>query len=348
MAVGRVFDSLFLEHGVQWHVEKAERLQAIQDRLQADGIWDEMVSLHVPAADRETIGLVHTEPYINEIRRISERGGGELDHDTIATENTWEAAIHAVGGCVAAVEAILEGDGHSAAALVRPPGHHALPNRGMGFCFFNNAAIAAEYAIRNHHVSRVAIIDFDVHHGNGTQDFFYNRGDVLYVSTHQDPFYPGTGLAEEMGVDEGLRRTVNFPLPSGCDDRLMLQCYDEVIVPVIRQFDPELIIISAGYDGYHRDPLAGHVITTGGYHKISRRLARVAHDVCGGRILMVLEGGYNLDVLGQCAENTVLALMNREPLHEDPNPLSETATQAPGLVEQVQDLIHLHHQWQEL
>ncbi|MFO7947569.1 MAG: histone deacetylase [Armatimonadota bacterium] len=348
MAVGRVYDSVFLEHGVEWHIEKARRLEAIHDQLQGDGLWNEMVSLEVPAAATETIALVHTEPYIDEIRRISRQGGGELDHDTIATAQTWDAATRAVGGCVAAVDAIFAGEVQSAAALVRPPGHHALPNRGMGFCFFNNAAIAAEYAIRSQYASRVAIVDFDVHHGNGTQDFFYNRGDVLYVSTHQDPFYPGTGLAAEMGVDEGLHKTVNCPLPSECDDRLMLRVYDEVIVPVLTQFDPEFLIMSAGYDGYHKDPLAGHAITTGGYHTLSRRLARVAHDTCGGRVLMVLEGGYNLDVLGLCVENTILALMNREPMHEDPNPRSDTATQAPALVEHVKDLIDFHRQWHEL
>lgn len=339
-----MYHPIFAEHGVEWHIEKADRLASIREQLVADDLWDQMTPVDAPMADEDTIAMVHTRDYIDQIRRLSEAGGGQLDHDTIATEETWEAACRAVGGCVDAVDAILDGQIDTAACLVRPPGHHALPNRGMGFCFFNNAAIAAEHAIRHRRVSPVAIVDFDVHHGNGTQDFFYNRGDVLYASTHQDPFFPGTGLAEEMGVDEGLRRTVNFPLPRGCTDKHILRCYDAIILPLLRKFDPELIIVSAGYDGYHGDPLAGHRLSTDCFHALSSRVQDVAEDTCDGRVCMTLEGGYNLDVLGLCVENSILAMMGRSTLHPDPKPEEDTLAR-PGLAEHVRELIEFHRQW---
>lgn len=310
MATGRVYNEIFLEHGETWHVENRTRLEAILARLQSDGLWDAMEELETYPAERKELLWLHTDEYLEELQAISARGGGSLDADTVANWATWAAATVAVGSCLGAVQDIIEGGVDNALCLVRPPGHHALPDRGMGFCFLNNAALAAEFAIR-HDLERVAIVDFDVHHGNGTQDMFYHRGDVLYASIHQWGLYPGTGTIDEVGVDTGMGNNVNIPLPAGAQGRHYLRALDEVILPVLRRYEPQLLIVSAGYDGHHSDPLAKHDLTTDAYYEMTTRLRQAAEELCEGRLCVILEGGYETAALAHGVENTALALLSQ-------------------------------------
>ena len=314
MATGLVYDELFLEHGEPWHVENRQRLEAIVARLQGSGLWERLEPLDITPADENQLLWLHDEDYLEELQLLSRRGGGQLDADTVANWATWAAATTAAGSCMAAVGDMLEGGVDNALCLVRPPGHHARPSQGMGFCFLNNAALAAEFALR-HSLRRVAIFDWDIHHGNGTQEMFYHRGDVLYISIHQGGIYPGTGSLDEVGVDAGTARTVNLPLARGAQDRHYLRAMDEVALPIMRRYEPELIIVSAGYDGHHSDPLAGHELTTDVYHAMTARLRELAEELCEGRLLVCLEGGYALEALAHGVENTALALLG-EPIAE--------------------------------
>lgn len=316
MPTGLVYDDIFLEHGEPWHVENRRRLEAITARLQGGGLWQELEPLDVrPATENELLWL-HDEDYLEEIRLVSQRGGGQLDADTVANWATWGAATTAAGSCMAAVQDMLEGGVDNALCLVRPPGHHARPSRAMGFCFLNNVALAAEFALR-HSLQRVAIFDHDIHHGNGTQEMFYHRGDVLYVSIHQWEIYPGTGSIDEVGVDAGTGRTVNIPLPRGAQDRHYLRAMEQVVVPALRQYQPELILVSAGYDGHYSDPLAQHTLTADVYHAMTAQLRELAAEVCDGRLAVVLEGGYALEALAHGVEDTTLALLGRPIIEAD-------------------------------
>jgi len=321
MATGRVYNELFLEHGETWHVENRVRLEAVLARLQGNGLWDAMEELDTYPAERAQLLWLHTEEYLEELQALSTRGGGSLDSDTVANWATWAAASVAAGGCMAAVQDIIEGGVDNALCLVRPPGHHAEADRGMGFCFLNNAALAAEFAL-HHDLERVALVDFDVHHGNGTQDMFYNRGDVLYASIHQEGLYPGTGTIDEVGVDAGMGQNINIPLPRGAQDRHYLRALDELIIPALRRAQPQILVVSAGYDGHATDPLAQHELTCDGYYQIMLRLRQAAEELCEGRLCVVLEGGYEPQALAHGVENTALALLG-EPLREPDATLPE-------------------------
>ena len=322
MATGLVYNELFLEHGEPWHVENRQRLEAIVARLQGSGLWDEMEALDTHPAHEQELLWLHDEDYLEELQSVSERGGGQFDPDTIANWATWGAATVAAGSCMGAVQDMLEGGVDNALCLVRPPGHHARPSVPMGFCFLNNAALAAEFAL-HHSLQRVAIFDFDVHHGNGTQEMFYHRGDVLYISIHQPEIYPGTGTVDEVGVDAGIATNINLPLPRAAQDRHYLRAMQEVALPLMRRYQPELIVVSAGYDGHHSDPLAGHELTTDVYHTMTAQLRELAEECCQGRLCVCLEGGYALEALAHGVENTALALMGR--------PLAEPEAQQPDV-----------------
>ena len=317
--IGCIYDSLFEQHGIPYHPENGTRLAAIVDHLKQVGLWQELEHLQFTPATAEQVGWVHKHDYIDYIRSLSERGGGALDLDTQATEETYRAAMLAVGGCMAATEAVIAGKLHSAICLVRPPGHHALPNQGMGFCFFNNVAIAAEAALRAD-LDRVAILDFDAHHGNGSQDIFYSRGEVLYFSIHQSPAFPGTGSLDEVGVDAGAGRTINVPLPQGARDQHYLRAWRQIAVPALNAFRPEIVLISAGYDAHWRDPLVNMQMTADGFYRLMQETCAAAVDLCEGRLVVVLEGGYNLDALALSVENTILALRGREIREHDEEP----------------------------
>jgi acetoin utilization deacetylase AcuC-like enzyme len=270
------------------------------------------------AVSHEQLSRVHDRDYID---RVAETNGRSvaLDQDTFTSPESYDAALLAAGAAVDAVERVLGGRHASAVAMVRPPGHHAERAKAMGFCFFNNVAVAAAHA-RALGAARVAIVDFDVHHGNGTQHIFESEPHVLYISTHQYPFYPGTGAADEIGVGPGLGATVNLPLEVGATDDDYQLVFDEVVIPVLKQFGPNLILVSAGYDAHERDPLAGMRVTTAAFSAMTMALRRVAEERCGGRIAFVTEGGYDLRAFAASLAASVYALAS--PVIEEDWPTS--------------------------
>ena len=283
--VGYVYDPIYLEHNVPGHPESANRLRAIVTHLEAAGTLAQLEHLSARDATRDDLALVHSPDLMERVAAAALSGGQHwLDADTYVVDRSYNAALRSAGGVLTAVDAVLAGDIESAFCVVRPPGHHATPSRSMGFCLFNNVAVAAAHALARRGLDRVAIVDFDVHHGNGTQDAFYADPGVLYFSTHQYPYYPGTGAWNETGRAPAEGNTVNVPLPGGCGDPEYLAAYNDICAPVVRRFRPDMILVSAGFDAHFADPLAQHLVSTAGYFQIAtllkvpgRRIMRRPH-----------------------------------------------------------------------
>jgi acetoin utilization deacetylase AcuC-like enzyme len=316
MKVGFVYDPVYLKHDTGQHPENANRLLAIMRYLERTGPWQQLISIKPEAATVQHLSLVHKKHYISEVQKLAEKGGGQLDSDTIVSADSYEAAISAVGGVIKATDVVIGGDMVSIFALVRPPGHHATVGRGMGFCLFNNVAVAARYALNKHKLNRIAIIDFDVHHGNGIQDAFYDDARVLYISTHQSHYYPGTGRIDETGEGVARGATVNIPLPAGCGDKEYKEVFMQVIVPVVRRFKPQLIMVSAGYDGHWSDGLAGMQLSIIGYSQITDIIKQMADEMCAGRLIFSLEGGYNLTALSASVKATFEVLLEKKDIED--------------------------------
>ncbi len=285
-----VYHPIYLQHETDGHPEKKERLTAILDKIRSEELDVDFITPKL--ATQTQVAAIHGLRYIDQVKAICEHGGGYLDVDTILSQNSYDAALMAAGGAMAAVDAVL-GSYDSAFALVRPPGHHAMPNRGMGFCIFNNIAIAAKHA-QSLGAKKVLIVDWDVHHGNGTNDVFYSDSSVLYFSTHQYPHYPGTGRADEVGEDGGEGFTVNVPLASGTGDAGYLMAYREILLPIAMEFKPDIVLVSAGHDPHKDDPLGGMRLTSEGFGAIAFLVKEIANASCRGRLAATLEGGYNL------------------------------------------------------
>ena len=290
-------------HAPRGYPERPERLSGVVAYLRQQG-WDLQEGAPGEAAReraREAVLDVHEELYVGRFERAVQRGDSLLDSaDNPLSPGTWEASWAAVETSLAAADQAA--GGHPSFAAVRPPGHHAERSVAMGFCFFNNVAVAAQHLRRRHGAERVAIFDYDVHHGNGTQHLFERRADIFYVSTHQYPFYPGTGAASETGIGEGEGATLNIPLPARTDDA----GYEEVIrgrvIPALRAFGPDVLLVSAGFDAWQHDPLGGMQVTEEGFRSWSAWLRELADEICGGRLLAVLEGGYDLASLPRLVE----------------------------------------------
>ncbi len=298
MSVAYVLDEVFAEHRPPGpHPERPERLLAVRDAVSAIGIQERARKLDLREAREEELARVHTQPYLADLERVVPGKSGWLDGDTYFSPQTWRAALCAAGAAVDVTAAVLDGSARRGLVLARPPGHHAEADRAMGFCLLNNVAVAAA-AARAGGVSRVAIFDWDVHHGNGTQHMFEADPDVLYASTHQYPFYPGTGAVGEVGVGDGIGATVNAPLPAGCGDAEYAAAFDQVIGPALRRHKPELILVSGGFDPFADDPLAEMKVTVDGFRRLASEVCAIADEVCGGRVVCVLEGGYDLAGLG--------------------------------------------------
>lgn len=309
MSVGLVYDPIYLEHDTGPHVEVASRLAKTVEHLEQTGIMKQLVRISPRAATIEELSTVHSPGYISYVESFAQGGGGALDPDTVVSPASYNAALYAAGGLIEAVDAVMAGKVKSAFALVRPPGHHAVRWEAMGFCLFNNVAIAARHAMDKHRLERILIADYDVHHGNGTQDAFYSDPHVLYFSTHQYPFYPGSGRVEETGEGNGEGATVNVPLPAWCGDEEYLRVYDEVLVPVARRFRPQLILVSAGYDTHWRDQISLMQLTVTGFAQVGRILKGLADELCDERLVFTLEGGYNLDALASSIRATLDVLL---------------------------------------
>ena len=312
MSVGLVYDPIYLEHDTGQHVENAQRLVAIVGQLEEAKLTGQLVSLSPRAASLEELSTVHSMGFISYIQSFAERGGGWLDADTVVSPTTYDAALYAAGGAIKTVDGVLGGEVESAFALVRPPGHHALRWEAMGFCLFNNIAIAAKHALNSYGLERILIVDFDVHHGNGTQDTFYNDSSVLYFSTHQYPFYPGSGRFDETGAGPGEGYTVNVSLPAWCGDSEYLQVFEEILAPVARRFSPQLILVSAGYDAHWSDHIALMRLSVTGFAQIVGIINKLAQELCQGRIVLTLEGGYDLPSLASSVRATFDVLLGNQ------------------------------------
>jgi acetoin utilization deacetylase AcuC-like enzyme len=297
----------FLNHATPpGHPERADRLRAVNQVLAAEP-FKKLARAEAPEGNLDSVMLCHNEHYVEEIRHIAPASGLiHIDGDTSMSPGTWEAVMRGVGGAVAATDAVMEGTHRNAFVGVRPPGHHAEINRAMGFCFFDNAAIAARHAQRKHGIARAAIVDFDVHHGNGTQDIFWADASVMYCSTHQMPLFPGTGASGERGEHDTI---VNAPLASEDGSAKFRLAFENVILPQLRKFNPELLIVSAGFDAHYRDPLASLNLRGEDFGWVTRKLMDVADSSAGGRIVSVLEGGYDLQGLQESVAAHVTALM---------------------------------------
>ncbi len=322
MTTALIYDPIFLEHITPPnHPDQPERLQMAMNVLQALN-WLEregLVLLAPRAASEDELAAVHERGYIREVeeaaRRVAEEhaGGGRKTRrfatDTYVSAKSYEAAIKAAGAPLTAIDAIMKGEVDNAYCLVRPPGHHAVAEAAMGFCLFNNVAVAARYAIDHYGLERVMIIDFDVHHGNGTQEMFYNDPRVLYFSTHQAPFYPGTGLADERGEGDGEGTTINIPLPASTGYETFEPVFRQVMAPAADRFDPQLILVSAGFDAHWDDPLGGLNLSTAGFAQLMNVIIEEARFLCNGRLVLVQEGGYSLDAMSACVATCINLLL---------------------------------------
>lgn len=329
------YHPIFLEHDNGFgHPERPERLTAILEQLQAGGLIDLLDRREPGATSEEVLALVHPQVHIDRVREMAARGGGHLDMDTAVSPRSYEAALHSAGAAVEAVDAVFAGEADNAFCLCRPPGHHATAGRGMGFCLFNNIAVAAKYALANRGIERVLILDWDSHHGNGVQDIFYEDPAVLYVSFHQYPHYPGSGSSQETGSGRGKGYTVNFPFPAFTGEGPYLQAFEEVVLPVARAFEPQLVMIAAGYDAHHADLLCSMQLTVDSYARMTGMLGGLADEFAGGRLVATLEGGYNLSAIAASAYNTIAVMSSSElRLQETSLPEECSATRAQEVIE---------------
>jgi len=299
-----VYDPRFLDHVPSpFHVERADRLRSIVERLEREKLFDDVV--RPKAATIADVRRVHRESYVDLFQKLEE---GFLDPETAVHRETFEIALLAVGAVLLATEATVR-DGRPMVALVRPPGHHAGPDYGGGFCYLNNVAVAAADQLAKGR--RVAILDFDAHHGNGTRDIFAEEPEVLYVSTHQYGIYPGTGPAEDVGTGEGRGFTVNIPFSAGCGDASYRAAYEEIVKPVLEQFRPDTILVSLGIDAHYRDPLTSLTLSSPGYVELVGRSAELGRTLCGNRFVVALEGGYHLDALSEVVAGVIGRLSGR-------------------------------------
>ena len=329
-----------LAHDTGSHPEQAARLLAIEHELEARA-WLGYERVTSPPARRGQVSAVHSEAHVSAIESAAARGGAQLDLDTVVSEHSFEAALHAAGGASRLVELLLEQRAPTGFSVHRPPGHHATSTRAMGFCLFNNVAIAARHALDAGGLERVMILDWDVHHGNGTHDIFYESREVLFVSIHQSPLYPGTGAASELGAGDAVGYTVNLPVPVGSGDELYVSLVEHVVVPLAREFEPQLVLLSAGFDAHRDDPLADCTVTESGYARMAASMRRVCAEL-GAPIGGVLEGGYALRALATSLAATLEALADRELSDSDApevgvHPLASEAKQRlalhwPGLI----------------
>ena len=317
-----VRDDIFIEHRTdRHHPESPERLVRIYGMLDGWSPAKDILEVPTRKAEREELERIHTSHHIDTVANTANMESFHLDGDTPTSPRSYEAALVAAGSSIELVDYVLDGKISSGFALVRPPGHHAESDRAMGFCLFNNIAVAAAHARDAHDLERILIVDWDLHHGNGTQHSFYGDKKVLYSSTHQYPYYPGTGHYQETGQGEGQGYTVNFPLPPGQGDDEYLAIFQEIIEPLAARYKPQLVLVSAGYDTYIDDPLGHMNVTTDGYGKLTAVLKRIAQAHCNGKLVFFLEGGYNIDGLVQGVRRVLEVSMGKV----DPD-IPDTAT----------------------
>lgn len=325
MSVGILYHDMFKEHVSRFsHPECPERLDAVRHGLKSSGVLDGATHIDPRPARVEELLRVHKEVYVERVLDALDGSWGNLDPDTFFSPGSRDAALFAAGGGIDLAESVQRGDVDWGWAVVRPPGHHATWERACGFCIFNNIAVAASSLLAREDVDRVAIFDWDVHHGNGTQDQFWDNPNVLFISMHQWPHFPGSGLTHQLGGTGAEGRTVNFPFPAGCSDGDYLAAVDNVALPLIRAFNPQHILVSAGFDAHEKDPLAGLEMTSDCFAQMASRLRLLSQEVCDGKMTLFLEGGYHMRALSESVEMTASA-MEKPDVNEPPEPSLEGA-----------------------
>lgn len=318
MKVGYVYSPLFLQHSSAGHPESPQRLEAIMQVWQDSHLIDNLIAIEPTPAPDEQLLRVHSQKHLKTIEYADRRGGLQIDGDTYMNEYSREAAYLAAGAAMNAVDAVMAGTVDASFSIARPPGHHATRDLAMGFCLFNNIAVAAQYAVDHYKLERVLVMDFDVHHGNGTQDIFYASPNVYYFSTHRYPFYPGSGHWRDIGADEGHGYNFNVPLPHSVGNEQFARIFDDLLYPAMRRYQPQLVLVSAGYDAHWADPLGAlTLLDATGYAYMTQVLHNIAKEYAQGRIVCVLEGGYNFDALAWSSHATVQALLGN-PVTDDP------------------------------
>lgn len=311
-------------HDWAGQAECAGRLESIRKALQGAELWEQYPHLQAVDLPEAVLHAIHAPQYLEELLEMNTRGEW-VDQETYTTPGTYQIAMDAASGSAAVARAVWRGEAQRGFALVRPPGHHAYHEHGMGFCVLNNAALAAEYLRQQEGAQRVAIIDIDVHHGNGTHDIFYQRSDVLYVSMHQFPHYPNSGRSDQIGEGDGLEATLNVPIPAYTGDIGYAENMKQLVLPMLDRFKPQVLLVSAGFDGHWTDPMARQLLTADGYARLVKSLADWSDRNCAGRIALILEGGYDLEALGYCALAATQALLGQpwqDPLGASPYPES--------------------------
>lgn len=312
-------------HASADHPERPERVEAIRQSLEESGLWNTNWFLGPSDIPEAVLHSIHTPGHTRRVEQASQRGGS-IDADTYVTNASWRLALNAAGGAIAVGEAVFTREARRGFALCRPPGHHATPDSAMGFCLLNNIALAAEYLLQTHSAERIAIIDIDLHHGNGTQDIFYHRPEVFFCSIHQYPLYPMTGGVAETGANDGVWTNLNIPYPPYAGDAARQAAWDLAIKPMLENFAPDILLVSTGFDAHWRDPLGHQLATANGYGRMVKNFIEFAEDQCQGRIAVFLEGGYDLGAGAACALATTQALLDQEwedpigvsPMPEDP------------------------------
>ncbi len=336
---GIVFDEIFLKHDQYGHPENTKRLESIANGLEEKKLLERVKTMESRIAQIDEITICHTREYVENVKEFCEKGGGYFDPDTYSNKNSFLAAATAVGSSIHLTKAVIKGELKNGFALLRPPGHHALSNRAMGFCLFGNIAIAAKISLLQPEIGKVAIVDFDVHHGNGTQALVGDDPNILFISTHQYPFYPGTGSIREIGTGDAEGTIINIPLQAGVGDNGFKTVYEKIVISSLERFNPDLILISAGYDAHWDDPLANLNLSLSGYNWLSRKLIKSAEEICNGKIVFFLEGGYNLKVLKEGISNSIRALIGDEDYDD---PIGNSNRHEPDVKKLVNDLIAIH------
>jgi len=309
---GLVRAPVFLQYDTPpGHPERPERLRAIHQRVEESGLADELIEVEASPAELEWIERVHDPRHVGVVRSAFEKGVASLAEDTPVTEHAFDAALHACGGALAAIDTIVEGRWHNAFLAARPPGHHAEFAESMGFCFFNTVVVCARYLRERHGLERVAILDWDVHHGNGTQHLTERDPSIFFASLHQYPHYPGTGAEGERGVGDGEGSVLNCPMPAGSGDAEYLEAFEGTVLPALERFHPDFVVVSAGSDPHHRDPLSDTRVTKDGFRRMSEGVLAVAEGCCAGRLLSCLEGGYDLTGLAESVEVHLSCLLEK-------------------------------------
>jgi acetoin utilization deacetylase AcuC-like enzyme len=292
------------------HPERPDRVEVIRRALEERGHWEKSIHLDPLSIPQTILRVIHDPAYLSYLETACQRGQ-HLDMDTYTTPASWDLALNSAGGAGAVATCVWRRDARRGFALTRPPGHHATSNRGMGFCLLNNISLATEYLLQKEGAQRLAIIDLDLHHGNGTQEIFWRRAEVFYLSTHQFPHYPGTGYFDEMGAGIGDKTTANIPFPPLSGDQAYQTAMQEVILPLLNRFAPEMILVSFGFDPHWRDPLGQLLLSADGYARLIASLSQWADEYCEGRIALFLEGGYDLEAAAVCATTAVAALLGK-------------------------------------